>query len=224
MTKYSSSLKEGETIEIPEVYLGAKEKLKTRIIITKLTKESKDKKLASLIKNCKRKGKKVSDLAVKSSAINVYVTNVPAHILSTEIIHEIYSLRWQVEIMFKIWKSVFQIHISKPIKIERFNCHLYGKFIALLLSTVVVFIYRDDIYYEHDKQLSEYKAFSIVKSMLFNIKQAFFNDESTLLNLFQLINEIFLKNPIKSRKKGKKTSIDIIEDILETFMLEEGAA
>ncbi|WPC42709.1 transposase [Clostridium sp. JS66] len=117
-----------------------------------------------------------------------YVTNAPAHILSTEIIHEIYSLRWQVEIMFKIWKSIFQIHLSKPVKIERFNCHLYGKFIAVLLSTVVVFTYRDDVYYEYSKQLSEYKAFSIVKSMLFNIKQAFFNNEITLLNLFQLIN------------------------------------
>jgi hypothetical protein len=221
LTEYSSSLKEGETIEIPEVYLGAKEKLKTRIIVTKLTEENKEKKLEALIKNCKRKCKKVTDLAIKSSAINVYVTNIKDHILSTEIIHEIYSLRWQVEIMFKIWKSVFQIHISKPVKIERFNCHLYGKLIALLLSTVVVFTYRDEIYYEHGKQLSEYKAFMTVKSLLFNIKRAFFNDEFTLLNLFQLINEIFLKNGIKSRRKGEKTSLDIIETIFEIFISEK---
>jgi hypothetical protein len=221
LTKYSSSLTEGETIEIPEVYLGAKEKLKTRIIVTKLTKESKEKKLATLIKNCKRKGRKVTDLAIKSSAINVYVTNVPVHMLSTEIIHEIYSLRWQIEIMFKIWKSVFQIHVSKPVKIERFNCHLYGKFIAILLSNVVVFVYRDEIYHEHGKQLSEYKAFGIVKSLLFKIKQTFFNNEFTLLNLFQLINEILLKNAIKSRRKGKKTSLDIIEAISETFIAQK---
>jgi len=221
LTEYSSSLKEGETIEIPEVYLGAKQKLKTRIIITKMTKESKEKKLATLIKNCKRKGRKVTDLAVKSSAINVYVTNIPAHMLSTEIIHEIYSLRWQIEIMFKIWKSVFQIHVSKPVKIERFNCHLYGKFIAILLSTVVVFTYRDEIYYEHGKQLSEYKAFGIVKSLLFEIKEAFFNSEFTLLNLFQLINEILLKNAIKSRRKGEKTSLDIIEAISEALITEK---
>jgi hypothetical protein len=224
LTEYSSSLDEGETIEIPEVYLGAKEKLKCRLIVTKLTEENKAKKLAKLIKKCKKKGEKVSDLAIKSTAINAYVTNVPTHMLSTDIIHEIYSLRWQIEIMFKIWKSVFQIHISKPVKIERFNCHLYGKLIALLLSTVVVFVHRDEVYYEHGKQLSEYKAFVIVKSFLFKIKQAFFNDEFTLLNLFQLINEIFLQNGIKSRRKGEKTSLDIIEAILETFIVEKGVA
>lgn len=221
LTEYSSSLKEGETIEIPEVYIGAKEKLKTRIIVTKLTEGNKEKKLESLIKNCKRKCKKVTDLAIKSSAINIYVTNIESNMLSFDMIHEIYSLRWQVEIMFKIWKSIFQIHISKPVKIERYNCHLYGKLIALLLSTVIVFTYRDELYYEHGKQLSEYKAFSTIKSLLLNIKQAFINDEFTLLNLFQLINEIFLKNGIKSRRKGEKTSLDILETILEIFIVEK---
>lgn len=224
LTEYASSLKQGETIEIPEVYLGAKEKLKCRLIVTKLTEENKEKKLENLLKTCKRKGKEVSDLAVKSASINVYVTNVPCHMVSTEIIHEIYSLRWQVEIMFKIWKSLFEIHISKPIKIERFDCHLYGKFIALLLSTVVVFVHRDEIYYEHGKQLSEYKAFSVIKSVLFEIKQVLFSDELTLLNLFQLINEIFLKNSLKSRRKGKKTALDIMESVLVDFIVKKGAA
>ena len=69
--------------------------------------------------------------------------------------------------------------------------------------------------------MSEYKAFGTVKSLLFNIKQAFFNDKFTLLNLFQLINEIFLQNGIKSRRKGKKTSLDIIETIFEIFISEK---
>lgn len=173
LIEYSSSLKEGKPVEIPEVYLGAKEKFKSRLIVTKLTKQDKNQKLANLTKNCKRKGREVSKLSVESASINVYATNVPAHMLSTEIIHEIYSLRWQIEIMFKIWKSVFHIHLSKAVKIERFNCHLYGKLISLLLSTVVVFVHRDEIYYEHGKQLSEYKAFGIVKSLLFKLKQVF---------------------------------------------------
>lgn len=224
LIEYSSSLKEGETVEIPEVYLGAKEKFKSRLIVTKLTKQNKNQKLANLTKNCKRKGREVSELSVESAAINVYATNVPSHMLSTEIIHEIYSLRWQIEIMFKIWKSVFHIHLSKAVKIERFNCHLYGKFISLLLSTVVVFVHRDEIYYEHDKQLSEYKAFGIVKSLLFKLKQAFFSDEIALLNLFQLIKEVFLKNSIKSRRKDEKTSLDIIESIIQTFMVKNAVA
>lgn len=216
LLEYSKSPNEGETLELPEVYLGAKEKFKSRLIVTKLTKENKEKKLESLIKNCKRKYMPVSDLALESAAINVYATNVPSDILSTELIHEIYSLRWQIEIMFKIWKSIFELHLAKPVKIERFKCHLYGKFIALLLSTVVVFTCRNNIYHKHRKQISEYKAFIIVKSILFKIKQALFDNELTLLNLFQLINEIIQKNSIKDKKKDKKMSLEIIEALLET--------
>ena len=74
LTEYTSSLKEGETIEIPEAYLGAKEKLKCRLIVTKLTKKNKEKKLATLMKKSKKKGEKVSDLAIKSSL--TYPVNV----------------------------------------------------------------------------------------------------------------------------------------------------
>lgn len=54
LTEYSRPLDEGKTIEIPEVYLGVKEKLKYRLIVTKLSKE---KKLAALLKNAKEKAK-----------------------------------------------------------------------------------------------------------------------------------------------------------------------
>jgi hypothetical protein len=53
--------------------------------------------------------------------------------------------------MLKISKSILKIYILKSIKIERYNFHLYGKLIVLFLSTVVVFVHRDELYYEHDK-------------------------------------------------------------------------
>lgn len=40
------------------------------------------------------------DLTKKSADINVYVINVSTNMVSTEVIHEIYSLLWQIEIFF----------------------------------------------------------------------------------------------------------------------------
>ena len=214
LKEYSMSLSENDTIEIPEVYLGAKEKLKTRLILTKLNEENKNRKMEIAVKNSNKKGRRLTENAVDFAEINVYVTNAPSHIIDTKMVYEIYSLRWQIEIMFKVWKSIFQIHLAKQVKIERYHCHLYGKLIALLISTTLVFRYRDEFYFENDKQLSELKAFKLIKSFLIDIRQAIWKNESSLLNFFQLIKDLIDKYGIKTRKKGHKTFLDIIEPIL----------
>ena len=52
-----------------------------------------------------------------------------------ERIHDLYSLRRQVEILFKTWKSLFQIDRCKEIKLERLECHFYGQLIAILFCS-----------------------------------------------------------------------------------------
>ncbi|MDJ1473866.1 transposase, partial [Cytophagaceae bacterium NT2B1] len=54
--------------------------------------------------------------------------------LSTESICQLYTLRWQVEILFKIWKSIFALNQVGKMSLARFECYLYGKFISILLS------------------------------------------------------------------------------------------
>ncbi|APM38848.1 transposase [Clostridium kluyveri] len=73
-------------------------------------------------------------------------------------IHEIYSLRWQVELIFKIWKSIFHISNVKPVKIERFKCQLYGKLILLVLSSIVMFKMRAELLEKNRFGASEIKA------------------------------------------------------------------
>ncbi len=54
------------------------------------------------------------------------MTNIPMEWIPKEKIYDLYSLRWQIELLFKIWKSWFRIHRCKSIKQERLECHLYG--------------------------------------------------------------------------------------------------
>ncbi|MCR8983452.1 transposase, partial [Brevibacillus laterosporus] len=69
------------------------------------------------------------------SAINIYITNAPSTEVPTENVHPLYSLRWQVEILFKTWKSFFGIDHCKEIKQERLECHLYGQLISILICS-----------------------------------------------------------------------------------------
>ncbi|WP_258881178.1 transposase [Clostridium tagluense] len=91
--------------------------------------------------NAKKKGIGKSNNTIELLGISMYITHIKQEILSAKQVYEFYSLRWKVEIIFKKWKSIFHIH-GVQVKIERFQCQLYGKLILLLLSSSVMFKMR----------------------------------------------------------------------------------
>ncbi len=203
-------LADGETIEIKDIYIGSKKELKSRLIITKLSEENKQKRKIKHLSAVRRDRGKINDRSLAWTEINVYITNVSENILATEQIHDVYSLRWQVEIMFKIWKSIFNIDNVKNVKMERFKCFLYGRLIALLISSSIVFTSRDIIYEEDSKEISELKSFYQVHEFFTVLKSEIFKGELAISTLLKKIINIIRRFGIKSKKKGFKTVNEIL--------------
>ncbi len=90
----------------------------------------------------KKKGVTYSEKSKRLTEINVYITNIPWEVVPMEHIHDIYSLRWQKEIVFKTWKSLFDINRCHTVKRERLECHLYGQLIAIFLCSSTMFKMR----------------------------------------------------------------------------------
>jgi IS4 transposase len=61
--------------------------------------------------------------------LNIFITNISAEVLELEQIHSVYTLRWQIELVFKVWKSIGKIHKVKKMKQERFESYLYAKIV-----------------------------------------------------------------------------------------------
>jgi hypothetical protein len=78
---------------------------------------------------------KVSDQYKLKAQLNMFITNVTKKWLSTVEVQKIYRLRWQVELIFKTWKSQAGIDKMKPMKLERFQCQLIARLIWLLLHS-----------------------------------------------------------------------------------------
>ena len=55
-------------------------------------------------------------------------------ILPITTIRKTYYLRWQIELIFKTWKSFFEINKVKQVKKERMECQLLAKLLWILVN------------------------------------------------------------------------------------------
>ena len=218
--KLVDPLASGETIELNDIYIGSKKYFQSRLIITKLTKENKEKRVFNHIEGVRKKRLTLSQRRLDFNSVNAYITNVPSDIIASNQVHEIYSLRWQIEIIFKVWKSIFKINQVKKVRLERFMCCLYGRLIALLLSSTIVFTFKSIILEEDKKEISELKAFGNLTQYFPKLSFEIFKGEFYISRIFKSVLSNFKRFGIKSKKNHKKTAFDILKLIkLEFFEL-----
>lgn len=199
----ANRMQEGQIKEIQDAFVGRTEKRRVRLVIYKLTQNQFKDRKEKVFKNAKKKGIKKSANTIDLMGITIYMTNIPNDILFTKQIHDIYSLRWQIELIFKIWKSVFHISSVKPVKIERFKCQLYGKLILLVLSSIVMFKMRSELLKKKKLETSEIKTAEIVHEYVEEMYFSFMIPSNNLKVLTRIYNCI-CKNGRKSHSKDKK--------------------
>ena len=62
------------------------------------------------------------------------ITNVPSTRLSFDEALVLYAARWQIELLFKLWKSHAKLGISRSQKPWRILCEIYAKLLAVLVQ------------------------------------------------------------------------------------------
>jgi Transposase DDE domain len=193
--------KYGQDKEITVIYIG-KQRLKVRMIIESVPEEHVEKRKKRVIrKNKTNNQKSFHEDAMLLCHYNVYVTNADESILAVTKIRLLYALRWQIELIFKIWKSVFEIDKVKQMNIFRFECCLYGRLMAILLSEKIQNLYRDYLWEEEELEISEFKCAKIVKKKLDKLRLAIEQGEEAVLVFFHSIFYKFIENGIKDKKK-----------------------
>jgi hypothetical protein len=65
---------------------------------------------------------------------NVYATNVPREMLSVQEARVLARCRWQIELLFKLWKSEGHIDESRSEKPWRIQCEIYAKLLGMVVQ------------------------------------------------------------------------------------------
>ncbi|PEF37841.1 IS4 family transposase [Bacillus wiedmannii] len=203
-------LSPGETYEVGNVYVGDQKVLFARLVLYRLTEKQLRERRKKQMESEKKKGKSYSKKSKILSGLNVYVTNTPWEWVSMKKVHELYSLRWQIEIVFKTWKSLFHINHCRTVKQERIECHLYGKLIAIFLCSSTMFKMRQLLLQKKQKELSEYKAIGMIQDHLFLLYQAMQKNTQEITKLLIRLFHLLQQNGRKSHRYEKKTVFDIM--------------
>lgn len=123
------------------VELGVTARVSARLIAVRVTQEVADNRRRKLRAAAAARGATVSARRLASADWNVYVTNVPEAQLSVEEAVVLAGVRWQIELLFKLWKSHGQIDTWAASGNEwRILSEVYGKLIAMVVSHWIVIV------------------------------------------------------------------------------------
>jgi hypothetical protein len=123
-------------IDLEEVFLGD-EKISSRLILYRQPKEIIKEKLREANKRAKATGRKMSCGKKLCLQFAIFVTNVPKGLLAAEIVGTVYRLRWEIELIFKRWKSQLEIDYLKGINENRIECLIWSRLCSVVIIEVV---------------------------------------------------------------------------------------
>jgi len=194
------------------VYLGA-EKFKTRFIIYLMPEREVEKRLRNAHKINKKKGRK--NLPTKEylarAYFNLFITNASKRQISTKMVWPVYTLRWQIELIFKIWKTICGIEKVKKVKKNRLECYLYAKLILIVLGWKIIWKTAQNLFRAENKPLSYYKAFkTLLWEKLYDMRRVCLFEKSNMREFMNHFYEISKTNHLLEKRQQKQRSFDIL--------------
>jgi len=170
LVKHLESLSGKKGFSSRAIYIGAnKQKISGRLICELVPDSVKEQRIAQYKASYKKQNMsnpkwEMTTLKILLCGYNLFITNTTQEQISDKLVLEVYALRWQIELLFKIWKSLLFMDQIGQINVFRFECFLYGRLIFLLLCTEIMAFVRTSIAdSELDIEISEWKTMKILK-------------------------------------------------------------
>ena len=119
------------TIEL-NAFIGEEKRFPVRMVISLVSEKVREKRIRERRAYAKKKKQTINKETLARCGVNIFITNAGKDILPAEAVVAIYGIRWQIENIFKVWKSVGGIHKVKKISKARFEFYLYAKLLLLV--------------------------------------------------------------------------------------------
>ena len=197
-----------------DVYIGKDEKLPVRLFIYLMPHEECARRIRKANQNAKKKGRTLSKEFKTRAALNLFITNVTDDSLTVDNAWDLYRLRWQIELIFKAWKSIWEIDEVKKVKKPRFECYIFSKLLIIVLCWQLVWTTAKALHLFEGKALSFMKAFKTLRRYVHDLQFFFDGNRFSLRRFCREFYEISRKKHLLEKKRLQDRSFDLLAQCL----------
>ena len=192
-------LKQRGPVVDARILLGASGRVPCRLIAWRLPEEVANRRRQKLLKTARRKGRNApSAERLAWCDWGMLVTNVPQEMLSIDEARVLYRSRWQIELLFKRWKS--QGHIAQTDgNAIRAMVHLWSRLLSVLVQHWLLLSSAWG-----DYRQSLVKVWETIRQMGLTLAVSF-RDESQLIHAIETLQRMVESSSRRNKRKRPST-------------------
>jgi len=117
-----------------QIHLGKSAQIPCRLVAERVPEHVVKQRHEHLDETARRRGRPFSQRTYEMAKWTIYLTNVPQDMLAVSEVLVLGHYRWQIELLFRLWKSELQVDKWRTLKPERILCELYAKLIGVVVT------------------------------------------------------------------------------------------
>ena len=204
------------------VFIGKNQELQVRLFIYLLPEAVYNERIRKANLSAKNKGRQLSKEYKARAGLNLFITSKvdPEELISIETAWQIYTLRWQIELTFKVWKSLCKIDKVKKVQKNRLECYIWSKLLLIVLCWRVAWFTGMLLRRHHGRNISYFKAFKTLMHDVGTLKKIFVDGTLAVESYLAEFLILSSKKHLLEKKKGRENyspevlfrSLTILED------------
>lgn len=191
------------------VLLGcqARHRIPCRLIALRLPPSVAEERRRKAIEKARTHGKTPSQDYLFLLGWTIFLTNIPLLWLSASQLASLYRIRWQIELIFKLWKSYCGIQSITRWRKDRILTELYVKMIAIVLSNFLVAPLRIPDTLWSNRELSIFQAHQILSRFASRFSLCL----SSLPSLIELLSTMLTHFQLFALKQKRRTKPNVCQ-------------
>jgi hypothetical protein len=196
--------------EYMSVYVGD-DKIPVNLTLEIVPEAVRERRIRNADRNNIKKGRKTSERYKFMAGFSLFITNISKEYLPPRILSTLYRIRWQIELIFKIWKSIFCINHKTSMKFKRWLCLLYVRLLIMIINWNIIMNRRNYLHKYRGDLLSLNKCFKTLFDNNYRLRKALLHGTREIKKLLRWSNKILENNHWLEEKKKSKSFKEILD-------------